>query len=102
MDNRLSWFEAGKSLDYISHELQKAKEIIRIATGFFTVKGWNLIRRHTKGKQVYLLVGINEPGEERVRLALIQDIMQDLRTGLDRDRRQTVHDLIKKIQSNNF
>lgn len=39
MEKRLTWFEEDKSLDYISSELQKAKKIIRIATGFFTIKG---------------------------------------------------------------
>ncbi len=102
MEKRLSWFEPSKSLQYISDGLQKAKKRIRIATGFFTIKGWNLVRRYTQGKQVDLLVGLDEPGEQRARLALIQEIMRDLRTGLDRDRRQTVHDLIKKIQSQQF
>jgi hypothetical protein len=53
-EKRLSWFESGKSLKYIIESLQKSKQKIRIATGFFTIKGWNLIRRYTKGKQTYL------------------------------------------------
>ena len=72
-------------------------------TGFFTIKGWNLIRRYTTGKKTYLLVGLDSnPGEQRARMALIQGIMRDLRTGLDRDRRKSVRDLVKKIQSNQF
>ncbi len=47
---RSSWFESGKSFQYIIKWLQKAKIKIRIATGFFTIKGWNLIRRYTTGK----------------------------------------------------
>ncbi len=101
-DKRLSWFEPGKSLEYITGWLQKVNQKIRIATGFFTIKGWNLIRRHTKGKQTYLLVGLDEPGEQRARMALIEEIMRDLRTGLDRDRRRAVLDLVEKIQSNQF
>ncbi len=101
-EKRLSWFESGKSLKYIIESLQKSKQKIRIATGFFTIKGWNLIRRYTKGKQTYLLVGLDDPGEERARMALVQEIMRDLRTGLDRDRRKSVRDLVEKIQSNQF
>ncbi len=99
---RLSWFESGKSLQYITEQLEKAKQKIRIATGFFTIKGWNLIRRYTTGKKTYLLVGLDDPGEQRARMALIQEIMRDLRTGLDRDRRNSVRDLVKKIESNQF
>lgn len=101
-EKRLSWFESGKSLEKIIESLQKSKQRIRIATGFFTIKGWNLIRRYTKGKQTYLLVGLDDPGEERARIALVQEIMRDLRTGLDRDRRKAVRDLVEKIQSNQF
>lgn len=99
---RLSWFESGKSLQYIIDLLQEAKQKIRIATGFFTIKGWNLIRRYTTGKKTYLLVGLDDPGEQRARMALIQEIMRDLRTGVDRDRRKSVRDLVKKIESNQF
>lgn len=99
---RSSWFESGKSLQYIIELLQEAKQKIRIATGFFTIKGWNLIRRYTTGKKTYLLVGLDDPGEQRARMALIQEIMRDLRTGLDRDRRKSVRDLVQKIQSNQF
>ncbi len=99
---RLSWFEPGKSFQYISEWLEKAENKIRVATGFFTIKGWNLIRRYTKGKQTFLLVGLDEPGEQRARMALIQEIMRDLRTGLDKDRRKAVIDLVEKMQSQEF
>lgn len=101
-ENRLSWFESGKSIEYITKWLEKADQKIRIATGFFTIKGWNLVRRYTTGKRTYLLVGLDDPGEQRARMALIQEIMRDLRTGLDRDRRQSVCDIIEKIESNQF
>jgi len=99
---RFSWFEPGKSLEYITSWLEKAERQIRIATGFFTLKGWNLIRRHAEGKRTHLLVGLDEPGENRAREALVKEIMRDLRTGLDRDRRQAVIDLVQKIQSDRF
>ncbi len=35
-------------------------------------------------------------------MALIKEIMRNLRIGLDQDRRQAVVDLIEKIQSNQF
>ena len=99
---RESWFQKKKALEYISRNFQNCEKEIRIASGFFTIRGWGLIRRYTTNKRVYLLVGIDDPGEDRARKALIDEIMRDLRTGLDRDRRQTVLDLVQKMESGRF
>lgn len=98
----VTWFESGATIKQIKHYFSQGKSEIRIASGFFTLRGWGLIRSSTKNKKVYLLVGIDEPGEERARKLLIDAILLDLRTGLDKERRQTVIDLITKIESNNF
>jgi len=101
-NSRETWFQSQRALEYISDRFQAGQKEIRIASGFFTIKGWGMIRKYTNGKHVYLLVGIDEPGEDRARKALIEDIMRDLRTGLDRDRRQAVADLVQKMESNQF
>lgn len=97
-----TWFEARITFEQIRYHFQAGKKEIRIASGFFTIKGWGLIRKSTEGKHVYLLVGIDDPGEERARKALINDIMRDLRTGLDRERRQAVYDLVQKMAVGQF
>lgn len=96
---RESWFEKNKALEYISRYFQAGKKEIRIASGFFTIRGWGLLRRYTKSKRVYLLVGLDDPGEERARKALINEILCALRTGLDRERRIAVLDLVQKMQA---
>lgn len=97
-----TWFDQGTALRVIQTCFQAAVQEIRIASGFFTLRGWGFIRRDTAGKQVSLLVGIEDPGEDRARKALIEEIMRDLRTGLDRDRRQAVIDLVEKMQTDQF
>ena len=97
-----SWFEAGTVLDAIKILFGLAKAEIRMASGFFTLRGWSQIRSYTKGKRVYLLVGLEEPGEQRARAALIKEIMVDLRIGLHSDRRQAVADLVAKMESKTF
>ena len=96
---RSTWFENRKSIEYIAHYLELVETEIRIASGFFTIKGWNLIRKYIRDKFVYLLIGINEPGEEYARSALIDEIMRELRTGLDQERRQGVQSLVEKMQN---
>ena len=92
------YFDRGVSLDVIRHHFRQGKHTLRIAVGFFTVRGYNLFRRSTEGKKVLLLVGIEEPGEQRARLVLVRDILLDLRTGLDADRRQSVENLVAKME----
>lgn len=98
----LTWFEKGTALEVIKICFQSGEHKIRIASGFFTIRGWNYIRPHTRGKPVALLVGVDEPGEERARMALIQAIMRNLRTGCDRQRRQAVAELINRIENQQF
>lgn len=97
-----TWFAPRITFEQIRYHFQVGKKEIRIASGFFTLKGWGLIRKHTTGKHVYLLVGIHDPGEDRARAALIYEVMLDLRTGLDRERRQSVLDLVERIESGRF
>ena len=94
-----TWFESRITFEQIRACFSEAKAEIRIASGFFTIKGWGLIRNTTNGKRVYLLVGIDEPGEERARALLVKEILQDLATGLDKGRRQSVQDLVQKMES---
>jgi len=100
--DRQSWFDSHRAIEYIRHYLENTQNDIRIASGFFTIRGWGLIRQYTKNKNTYLLVGLAEPAEERARQALIKDIMRDLRTGIDQGRRQSVSNLVEKIQSRQF
>ena len=75
-----TWFKPRITLEQIRARFSKAETEILIASGFFTIKGWGLIRPYIKAKHVYVLVGIDEPGEKRARAALIKDIMGDLET----------------------
>ena len=94
-----TWFESRITLEQIRYCFSKGIKEIRIASGFFTLKGYGLIRSYIKDKQVYLLVGIDEPGEERAKAALVKEIMRHLATGRDRDRRISVINLVEKIES---
>lgn len=97
-----TWFDRGIALTVIRTCFEAGHSQIRIASGFFTILGWNYIRSYTRGKPVSLLVGIDEPGGERARLALVKEIMRALRTGHDRDRRRAVSELVVRIQNDQF
>lgn len=99
MDVPNTWLEKGIALNVIRSCFELARSQIRIASGFFTIRGWGLIRVHTAGKQTYILVGIENPGADRAKKALVSEILRDLQSGLDRDRRASVQDLVEKMAS---
>lgn len=96
------WFDRGTALKVVRYYFQSGEKLIRIATGFFTVRGYNLIRSSANHKQMYILVGVDDPGQERVRKVLVQEIMRDLRSGCDEDRRQAVEELVVKMEGGHF
>ncbi|MEH2315273.1 MAG: hypothetical protein V7K35_28575 [Nostoc sp.] len=55
-----SWFDSKTIYEQIQYYFPKCQSKIRIASGYFTVNGWDQIRDVVKGKYVDLLVGINE------------------------------------------
>lgn len=96
------WFDRGTALKVVRHYFRVGNKLIRIATGFFTVRGYNLIRSSANEKQMYILVGVDDPGKDRVRKALVQEIMRDLRTGRDENRREAVEELVAKMETGGF
>jgi hypothetical protein len=96
------WFASRKALEVLRHLFQTGHRTIRIATGYFTVRGYTLLRRAMREKEIFILVGLDEPGEKRVRQALIAEILHDLRTGIIPDRRQAVTELVERLRGGQF
>lgn len=97
-----TWFEPGTALRVIQTCFQAGEIELRIASGFFTIRGWGFIRRYTLGKNVSLLVGLDDPGEDRALKVLVNEILLNLRTGLDRNRRQAAIDLVARMEAGKF
>lgn len=92
------WFDRQVALHVLRHYFQNATATLRVATGFFTVRGYNLVRTSARGKRMLILVGTDEPARERVILALVKEIMTDLQRGIDADRRKTVRELVARME----
>jgi phosphatidylserine/phosphatidylglycerophosphate/cardiolipin synthase-like enzyme len=102
-----SWFDSKIIYDLIQHDFPKCQSRIRIASGWFSVNGWDLIRNAIKDKPVDLLVGINERTQRRderdAQRVLIREIMNGLAAGSSpSNRRQAVADLVERIQRGQF
>lgn len=92
----------GRAIDFLAIHLPKARRQIRVATGFFTVQGYNLIRRHVLGKHIKVMVGFDETAHEQLKQKLIEDIMQHLSRWNESNRRDAVLDLVTKLQRGEF
>lgn len=102
-----SWFAPKIIYEQIQYYFPMCQSKIRIASGYFTINGWDLIRDVVKGKYVDLLVGINErtkrQDEGYAQRLLIQEITKDLATASSAgNRRQAVADLVEKIRRGEF
>ena len=71
-----------RALDFVRPHFDQARRLARIATGFFTVQGFDLVRQVLAGKQVQLLVGFDEKSKERLRQELIEGIIAHLASGM--------------------
>jgi superfamily II DNA or RNA helicase len=96
------WFDRGIALEGLRHHFQQSCDTIRIASGFFTIRGYSLIRTAATGKKILILVGLKEPGDDRVKRVLIKEIMADLRRGIHTGRRQAVQELVDRIEGDEF
>src|SRR5579859_1336954 len=92
----------GRTVDFLAKHLPTAKRQIRVATGFFTVQGYNLIRRYVIGKVIQVMVGYDEVSHERLKQKLIDDIMIHLSRWTEPNRREAVLDLVIKFQRGEF
>lgn len=87
-----------RTLDFLFQHLASAQKQVRIATGFFTVQGYDLVRSMLLGKQVNILVGYDETSKERLKRKLIDDIMVHLSRWESPNRREAVEDLVTKLE----
>jgi superfamily II DNA or RNA helicase len=91
-----------RTIDFLTPHLENARQLIRIATGFFTVEGYELIRSYLVGKHVHLLVGFDETSKERLRQKLIDDVLFHLSRWDAQNRRAAVEDLVQKLRNGEF
>lgn len=91
-----------RALNFIQPHFEQAQRLVQIATGFFTIQGYDLVRAALSGKYVQILVGFDEQSRERLRQKLIEDIMLHLSQWSAEDRRAAVLDLVERIRAGRF
>ncbi len=90
------------ALGFIQPYLAEAQQKVQIATGFFTIQGYELIREGLAQKWVQVMVGFDEQSRERLKELLIAEILLHLSRWDAENRRAAVEDLVKRIQQGRF
>lgn len=96
----LDWWSKN-SLSFLAPLFSSAKSLIRIATGYFSIEGYNLAKPYFQTKALRILVGYDERSREAIRDKLIDEIMDDL-SKWHENRREAVEDLVHKLRQGNF
>lgn len=90
------------TLRFLQEHLTHTTKQLQIATGFFTIQGYDLIRPYLSNINVQLMVGFDETSRERLRELLIAEIMLYISRWDAKNRREAVLDLVKRLQNNSF
>ncbi|WP_116125841.1 phospholipase D-like domain-containing protein [Lewinella sp. IMCC34183] len=85
---------SSNAVEALKPYLQRAERSVDVATGYFTVQGYDLIRPHLGAVRVRLLLGFDENDREKLREAVIENILAHLASWDVADRRAAVIELV--------
>jgi len=91
------FFQDRQAIQHLRYYLPMGVRDIRIAVGFFTVRGYSYIRSFLHAPRVAILVGMEEQTKGKVRVAIINDVLRDLRTGVNGNNRTAAQDLVARL-----
>jgi len=91
------FFQDRQAIQHLRHYLPLGVREVRIAVGFFTVRGYSYIRSSLQAPRVAILVGMEEQTKEKVRAAITNDVLRDLRTGVNANNRTAAQDLVARL-----
>lgn len=87
-----------QTIRFLTPLIGEGEKTTRIATGYFTVEGYDLLREQLANMRVRLMVGYDEGSRQRLRGRLIDEVMYHLRTWDGENRRTAVLALVRQLQ----
>lgn len=92
----MDWW-SDRSLRPLREHFRAARDQVRIATGFFSVSGYNLVRRDLEHTRLRVMVGYDERAGHELTKSLLQEILDDL-SHWHENRREAVQHLVDKLR----
>lgn len=91
-----------RALNFLLPHFSATVHTFQIATGFFSVQGYDLVKEALQGKHVQILVGYDEKSKERLKQKLIESILAHLALWDTENRRKAVISLVEMIRKGRF
>lgn len=96
----MDWW-SDRSLHPLREHFRSAREQVRIATGFFSVSGYNLVRRDLERTRLRVMVGYDERAGHELTKSLLQEILDDLGHWHE-NRRDAVMHMVSKLRDSSL
>lgn len=101
MNNRLD--HSGQNAIFLFKEnFQRPAKLMRASTGYFSFKGWSLLRKFLQCGEVRILIGFDENSEQIIRKKAVAIIMADLQRWHDAERRDVIRAVVASMESDTF
>jgi superfamily II DNA or RNA helicase len=90
------------AIDFLRYHLAHPANSLRVATGYFTLQGYNLLRPYLQCNEVRILVGFDQNAPIILHNELVKDVMFHLRKWNSAERREAVQQIVASIRAGNF
>ena len=101
MNNRLD-HSGQNAISLFKENFQRPATLMRASTGYFSFKGWNLLRQILQCSEVRILIGFDENSEQIIRKKAVSIIMADLQRWHDAERRQAIRAVVASMENDTF
>jgi superfamily II DNA or RNA helicase len=100
-ENQLDHY-AADTLSFLRRYLHQSADILRVATGYFSIEGFDSLRLYLLCREVRVLIGYDQNAPAVLHNQLIDRIMEDLRRWNGEERREAVKQIADSMELGKF
>lgn len=93
---------ANNTLSFLVKYLSQPANLLRVASGYFTLQGYHLLQIHLQCKEVRILIGYDQDAPIVLHNELVKRLLEDLRFWNNAERRAAVESIVASIQQGQF
>jgi superfamily II DNA or RNA helicase len=93
---------AHNTLTFLVEYLSQPARLLRVASGYFTLQGYNLLRPYLECEEVRILIGYDQDAPIVLHNELVKRLLEDLRFWNNAERRDAVEAIVNSINLGQF
>lgn len=90
------------TLSFLIRYLSQPAKLLRVASGYFTLQGYSLLRTHLQCGEVRILIGYDQDAPVVLHNELVKRLLEDLRFWNNAERRVAVEGIVASIKQGQF